>query len=217
MKPRIEMKPSIEMNLPIENESAKSVSSVSSVDKIRVVKSKLWGNPPAVSSIPPHTVAVIGAVCLTVGWLLASTLAPPVARLQSLPERQPKPSTTAQESTFTEQLHLKMHQAPVAPAPRRNPFMFANRARVDAPTPAADTSSTQVTLPPSLPVSLAPVFTLAGIAVDGDVRTAILTDGQDVHLMKVGERLGGYEIVDITDSSVTLAEAPGMRWVLRLR
>ena len=35
--------------------------------------------------------------------------------------------------------------------------------------------------------------------------------------MKVGERLGGYEIVDITDSSVTLAEAPGMRWVLRLR
>jgi hypothetical protein len=68
-----------------------------------------------------------------------------------------------------------------------------------------------------VPVSVAPVFTLAGIGIDGDVRTAILTDGQDVHLMKIGERLGGYEIVEISDNSVTLAEAAGLRWVLRLR
>ena len=169
--------------------------------------------------MPPRTVAVVGAVCLTVGWLLASTLAPPVASLQSLPQRQPKTTPVAEETAFTGRLQLKMEHTPVPPSPRRNPFVFGRRARIDAatPPPAAASSATDATLPPSIPVPVGPVFTLAGIGVSGEIRTAILTDGQEVHLMKVGERLGGYDIVEITDNSVTLAEASGMRWLLRLR
>ena len=32
-----------------------------------------------------------------------------------------------------------------------------------------------------------------------------------------GERVGRYEVVDITDNSVTLADTPGLRYTLRLR
>src|SRR4029078_12926060 len=43
--------------------------------------------------MPPKTVALLGAVCLTTGWLLASMLTPPVAKLQSLPQsRTRRPS-----------------------------------------------------------------------------------------------------------------------------
>ena len=81
------------------------------------------------AQVPTRTVAVICAVSLTVGWLLASTLTPPVAQLQSLPARAERPSQQPAESTFAEQLHFRMQQAPEPPAPRRNPFQF--RAEVE--------------------------------------------------------------------------------------
>jgi hypothetical protein len=55
------------------------------------------------------------------------------------------------------------------------------------------------------------------MAVTGETRTAILSDEQDVHLVTVGDRIGGYDIVEMTDHSVTLAEPSGLRWVLRMR
>ena len=67
--------------------------------------------------MPPKTVAVLGAVCLTTGWLLASMLTPPVAKLQSLPERRTASAAAAASdppAAFTEQLHLKLQQAPAA-------------------------------------------------------------------------------------------------------
>lgn len=168
--------------------------------------------------MPFRTVALIGAVCLTVGWLLASTLAPPVARLQSLPQRQSRPTPAPEDPTFTEQLHFRLQHPPTAPAPRRNPFVFGDRRRSAAAVArgeAAANDAPAVETQSAGPVG--PAFALAGIGITGDTRTAILSEGQDVHIVKIGDRVGGYDILEITDSSVTLGEPSGLRYLLRLR
>lgn len=179
--------------------------------------------------MPPKTVAVLGAVCLTTGWLLASMLAPPVAKLQALPERRAtRPAAAADEPTaaFAEQLHWRLQQAPVAPVPRRNPFRFGGKTRsssgvagqpaaADVPAGGAD---------PVLEVAPAPsgpIFSLAGIGststADGVLLTAVLSDGNTVHLVNAGQTLGAYTIVTVTEDSVTLADAQGAQTILRLR
>jgi hypothetical protein len=176
----------------------------------------------ASSAMPPKTVALIGAVCLTTGWLLAAVLTPPVATLQELPVRRPEPHVAPSSSAepFSEQLRLGLERVPAAPIPRRNPFVFGGRTRTTAESTAA--------APPSTPAAVAveavpvgPIYALSGIAVastsNGNVLTAVLTDGQTVHLVKVGSSIGGYLLVEATENSATLADAAGTRHVLRLR
>jgi hypothetical protein len=171
--------------------------------------------------MPPRTVAVIGAVCLTTGWLLASLLTPPVARVQSLPERRqtPTPAEAQQLAPYSEQLHLKLRQAPIAPTPRRNPFAFGTQERV------SETRATATEPPRDAPITtpappVGPIYSLAGIGVkktpEGAMHTAVLSDGRAVHLVKAGDVIGGYKVIEVTESSVTLAEPSGVQHVLRL-
>jgi hypothetical protein len=135
-----------------------------------------------------------------------------------LPERQPRASAPAADAGFTEQLHFRLQHAPQPPTPRRNPFTFGERPRPAAEQAAvSEAAASDPSSALAAPVPTGPVFSLAGIAVTGDSRTAILAEGQAVHVVKVGERVGGYEIVEVTDNSVTLREASGVRYLLRLR
>lgn len=178
----------------------------------------------------PRSVALIAAGCLTTGWLLASIVSPPVAELQVLPERAParvdRQQPAAVDAPYTEQLHLRMQQLPVAPVPRRNPFVFGGRMRVaPPPPPAADTNlaqpETSVVGAPITSAPTGPVLRLSGIGSSdtpqGPIRTAVISDGTTVHLVKVGETVSGYSVVEITDEAVTLANAAGAQWVLRLK
>jgi hypothetical protein len=180
--------------------------------------------------MPPKTVAVVGAVCLTTGWLLASLLAPPVARLQTLPERRTvaRSATPAAEpeAAFTEQLHWRLQQAPVAPVPRRNPFTFGSKPRESASPngePAASDASAGAAAPVRevAPVPSGPIYALAGVGstllTDVVVFTAVLSDGNTVHLVNAGQTVGGYTVVTVTEDSVTLADAQGAQTILRLR
>ncbi len=168
------------------------------------------------TQVPARTVAVICAVSLTVGWLLASTLTPPVAQLQSLPERAERPSQPPAESTFAEQLHFRLQQAPEPPVPRRNPFSFGQRPRPATPPPAREEPAVNVDSPPAA-AQIGPRFSLSGIGVTGELRTAVLAEGQRVHIVKPGDTVGGFTVVAITDDSLTLEEPSGLRHVLRLR
>ncbi len=155
--------------------------------------------------MPPRTVALVAAVCVTIGWLLAATLTPPVARLQSLAERQQRPQAATEQPAFTERLNLGMREAPSPPTTKRNPFNFGSRVR--NVTPVAESEPTRLD---AAPVAAAPgqptlVYSLSGIGIAGDVRTAVLTDGQDVRIVKVNDAIAGYTVVEITDSSVTLS------------
>jgi hypothetical protein len=70
---------------------------------------------------------------------------------------------------------------------------------------------------PAAPAVVTPPYTLSGIAATGDVRTAVLSDGSTVHLVKAGQSIGAYTVVAVADDSVTLADPAGERFVIRLR
>jgi hypothetical protein len=154
----------------------------------------------------PRHVAVVGAVGVTIGWLLASTLAPPVARVQSLPERPQPPAQAAEQPTFTEHFQERLRQLPPTPTGRRNPFVFGTRERI-APMAARASEDEPDTSAVSLSVPRGPAYSVSGIGITGDVRTAILSDGQNVRIVKVNDDIDGYTVVEITETHVTLARA----------
>ena len=174
--------------------------------------------------MPPRTVALIGAVCVTTGWLLASMLTPPIANLQDLPERRTSAPPQAVDridntAAFGERLHALLRDAPPPPVPRRNPFEFGGRSRVVSVAPLTSVPP-PAPPPPAPPAVVGPRFTLSGIAAiespSGLTHTAVLSDGTTVHLVKVGETVGGYRVVEVTEISVTLSDVSGASYVLRL-
>ncbi len=174
----------------------------------------------------PKTVALSGAACLTIGWLAASLLSPPVARLQTRPTpRTARPAASSNtDDAFTETLRLKLERNTSAPTLRRNPFVFGSRRTRDGgerrggPRRAAAMNRLQ---PPAAPTVVGPPFKLSGIAAttgpDGEVRTAVLSDGTTVHLVKAGDRIGGYAVGAVSADSVTLTDGSGAEFVIRLR
>jgi hypothetical protein len=176
--------------------------------------------------MPPKAVALIAALCLTTGWLLASVLIPPVARLQALPERRSaRPmTTTPSPPPYSEQLKLRLKEAPLPPTPRRNPFQFGSQQRATAPTsagPSQTARAVEAEAPVAAPAAVAPPFLLSGVAATetaaGPIRTAVLSDGITVHLVKVGDSIRGYSVAAVTDDAVTLVSAAGTRHILQLR
>lgn len=172
------------------------------------------------AGVPPRTVAVVGVVGVAIGWLLASTIAPPVARLQSPPqpghERAPAP-----EEPSTERLRLAVPRPPVEPARQRNPFTFDERppareaARGAAHGPARrETEVIEAQIPGGPP---GPALTLAGIGIQGETITAVLTDGIDVWIAEPGTIVRGHRVIDITATGVVLETPTGGRVVLALR
>ena len=173
----------------------------------------------------PKTVALSGVACLSIGWLAASLLSPPVASLQTRPEpRTVRPAAAAAPANiFSEALRLKLERSTSTPISRRNPFVFGSRERaVPAVEPERRSgSSDEPAAAPAAPLVVAPPFRLSGIAAtagpDGEVRTAVLSDGTTVHLVKVGDRLGGYLVTAVSTDAVTMTDAAGAEFVIRLR
>jgi len=55
------------------------------------------------------------------------------------------------------------------------------------------------------------------LAAGSVLLTAVLSDGNTVHLVNAGQTIAGYKIVTVTEDSVTLADAAGQQTILRLR
>ena len=161
--------------------------------------------------MPLRTVALVAAVSATIGWLLAATLTPPVARLQSLPEQQE--AAAADQRPLIQQLNLRLREAPLPPRSGRNPFSFGVPERRKTPEPEIDVPTLPNTTP--VPVVPEPRYVLSGIGITGDARSAVLTDGENVFVVKLDETIAGYTVVDITESSVTIASDTA-RHTLRL-
>lgn len=161
----------------------------------------------------PKNVALVGALCVTIGWLLASTLAPPVARVQSRPEPSVPASRTEEPPPLVEPLQLRLDELRPAPAGRRNPFTFGARERVAAPAVAVQSPSPAGALEPAVPIT-GPGYVLSGIGITGDTRSAVLAAGDDVHIVGVNDTVGGYTVSEISDTSVTLVRGEE-QYVLR--
>ena len=116
-----------------------------------------------IALMPPRTVALIGAVCLTTGWLLASVLTPPVARVQALPERAATPAPAAISLPPVERLQFRLSEAPPPPTPRRNPFEFGGRERVST-VPDVDAAPARPVMDAvAAPAIVGRQYSLAGI------------------------------------------------------
>jgi hypothetical protein len=169
----------------------------------------------------PKLVALIAASSVSVGWLLASLIVPPVAKLQGLPARvesRPAPQVDDATTPYTEQLNLRLQQAPLAPVPRRNPFVFGARTATPRPSLAAAPREPEVAeaaIPPA-PVITGPRLRLTGVGSTAGVWTAVISDGVTVHLVKVGETVNGYAVVEIREDRVTIGDASGAQWTLRM-
>ena len=177
--------------------------------------------------MPPKTVVFVAASCLTAGWIVASVLTPPVARVQVLHERraaQSRPPVESFETAYSEHLRWRLQQAPAPPTPRRNPFVFGDRPRSDVRSETSERRESEprndAPLTVAAPVPVGPVYALAGMATSqsaqGPVRTAVLSDGHGVHLVKLGDAIGGYTVTAITETTVTLEDRAGTQYVLRL-
>ena len=174
----------------------------------------------------PKHVTLIAAAALTTGWLLASVVSPPVAELQVLPLQAdravPQPSESS-ATPYTEQLHLKLRSAPQPPVPRRNPFAFdsSRQSRTNADVSAAPRRDAPAVESPQPPIVTGPSLRLSGIGSTnspaGPVWSAVISDGRTVYLVAIGESVAGYSVVAITEDSVTIADAAGAQWTLRLK
>jgi hypothetical protein len=149
----------------------------------------------------PKHVAFVGVTCVTIGWLLASTLTPPIARVQTRPQPAPRDASIPDASALAEELQLKLRHVPTPPTGRRNPFVFGTAESIEPPLTEPHINPAEVLSDPTPP---SPPYVLAGIGISGDTRTAVLAAGDDVHIVKVDDVVGVYTVVEITNSSVTL-------------
>jgi hypothetical protein len=176
-----------------------------------------------------RTLALVGALGLAIGWMMGGRLQPsqPEDAVEGRRSSGARPLETApppDAAPFTEQLRLKLEQKPRAPRPDRNPFTFAARRPV---TPAR--SATAASAPAEAAAEPAPdppkpgeEFRLAGMAstegAHGPVWTAMVHDGRGLLYVQKGDTLpGGFEAVDLQESSITLRDSAGGERTLRLR
>jgi hypothetical protein len=98
---------------------------------------------------------------------------------------------------------------------RRNPFLFASEetsAVTSEQMPPVESALPAEAADPARPAG--PLLTLSGIGISGDVRTAVVTNGDTVRIVKVNDEIDGYTVVDIGESSITLAQGD-TRYILR--
>ena len=171
----------------------------------------------------PRALGLSAVTLVVAGWLLGSTLSPPVARTQQ--------RTTARESASGPALPPivplnRMTTRPTAspPTPARNPFIFGrgvaadeNRVAVAADAPLAATSADGA-IEGSASPAIVVEWRLLGLATAADgAMTAIVRGRGDVHLVRAGDRVAGEILVtEVGEAGVRLQRADGTTIDLRL-
>ena len=177
-----------------------------------------------------RTVALVGGLGLTLGLAVGGRLPgqSPVAApgRASTGARPLGTELPAHAAPLTEQLRLRLEQKPPAPRSDRNPFAFGSRRPAPAVGPSASPSAAPAPIEP-LPAPVEPPppgseFRLAGMAStqgpDGLVWTAMVHDGHGLLYVQRGDALpGGFEVVDLQETSITLRDTSGGERTLRLR
>lgn len=177
-----------------------------------------------------RTLALVGALSLALGWALGGRLQPSQSgeRAEGRASSGPRPLGTAPSADvapLTEQLRLRLEQKPRAPRPDRNPFAFGARRPAAPAVTRTDPAAAPVeagTEPRPEPPEPGAEFRLAGMAstegANGPVWTAMVHDGRGLLYVQRGDTLpGGFEVVDVQESAITLRDSAGGERTLRLR
>ena len=161
----------------------------------------------------PRVIGLCASSLLLAGWLLGSTLSPPIAQTQN--RDAPRPAPAPRPLPAIEPLRDLAGSAitPGPPVPTRNPFAFGRAVATDAD--ASDVASVVPAVEPSVVESPAPppapAWRLLGVAVGtyGDV-TGVMSGAGDVHLVQAGDTLpGDLLVIDVTASGARLQRPDG--------
>jgi hypothetical protein len=169
-----------------------------------------------------RVVGVTACGLVLAGWLLGSTLSPPVARMQerggTRTAAAPLPALTI---TRLDDL-ASAGPRPGPPAPARNPFAFGRGEPDRSTTPAHAVDPQPVTDDDAdtAPIASAAAaeWRLLGLAVSADgAVTGVIGGAGDVHLVRAGDRLpGDVTVIEVVDSAVRIQRADGTVIELRL-
>jgi hypothetical protein len=171
----------------------------------------------------PRALGLTGAALVVAGWLLGSTLSPPVARTQQ--------RTVARESVSGPALPpivplntMATRPTPGPPSPARNPFTFGRSGVSDEVRIAAAADAPHAANASDAPVAttanhaIADEWRLLGLATAADgAMTAVVRGRGDVHLVRAGDRVAGDLLVsEVGEAGVRLQRADGTTIGLRL-
>jgi len=146
-----------------------------------------------------------------VGVMATYFVSTPVAPLESRPVSRRVEAAQVQAANDIQQLSLQLQQRVRAEVtfrePSRNPFRFSARPAPVSPMAelsAAAPAAVAMAAPPALPL-----LSLIGIAADevdgGTQRTAIISTGQAVLLVRDGDAVGAdYKVSKVEDGAVEL-------------
>jgi hypothetical protein len=161
--------------------------------------------------------ALLSGTVLVAGYFAAPTSRLPGGLMPAQPRDAAGPPPAASDIVAqAERLEARLRREALYREPARNPFRFAERRAAPRPEPGAEP------LPPlpEVPAAPAPLplpIRLAGVAIDGDVRTAILSTPSGVILARAGDEALGFRVSRIADESVTLVNpASGAELTLQL-
>jgi hypothetical protein len=170
----------------------------------------------------PRVLGLAAAALVVAGWLLGSTLSPPVAQTQVRTTTRASASPALPEIVPFAGLPARSTLAP--PAPARNPFAFGRAGGGGEPTtavdstPAPDLAEAVSATRPETAIAVVDEWRLLGIAVGADgAFTAIVRGQGDVHLARAGDRLSDDVVVsEVGEHGVRLQRADGSSIALRL-
>ncbi len=161
----------------------------------------------------PRVIGLLASGLLLTGWLLGSTLSPPVAQTQSRDATRPAPAPRPLPTIEPLRNLAASAITPGPPAPTRNPFAFGRGIATDSHTsdvapdvPSAEPAVVESPAPPP-----APAWRLLGVAVGtyGEV-TAVMRGAGDVHLVQAGDTLpGDLLVIDVTATGARLQRPDG--------
>ncbi len=105
----------------------------------------------------------------------------------------------------TERLKARLTPVPAEPVASRNPFGFGNRTRTTPSTPDAEATPEPAAVIESAPAIAWPTL-VALLTGKGEASTlsAVLALGDTVEILTTGATVGGFEVREITATSVEL-------------
>ncbi len=170
----------------------------------------------------PRVLGLAAATLVVAGWLLGSTLSPPVAQTQARSTARAAASPALPPIVPFTGLAARSPLAP--PSPARNPFVFGRGVATGAPpavagsTPAPSVAAAMAETPSAEAGAADDEWRLLGLAVGADGTVTAIVRGQgDVHLARAGERLTADVMVrDVAERAVRLQRADGSTIELRL-
>lgn len=157
---------------------------------------------------------LLGGVALLVSWANApASPAPDAADAASAPSLDQLAPVVADVNAQVDRLRERLSAPPTRPDPRRDPFRFGRRTEAPRPVNPAAAAPLAEGLAEPLPPPLPRLIAIMESPADGGIlRTAVLSEGEGLAIVKPGDTVGrfivrsiGVDLLDLIDVATARA------------